>query len=144
MSEKKRFRELLAEIGPPEDGRAYAVRYAAVPPGMVAHVVVDDQIFELADYIEALPEEARLGSLDSVRESLRGYVEGSLKRPPSPRVTQNAADDVGIWWVYEVLAGRGREHIVLGYDKSRSTDMTRLSRQFHRSTKAERRARRGR
>lgn len=111
----------LAALEPPPGG-AYAVYYA--PDNLLAHVRPQDLRAGVRVYARTTPHE-RENILARVVESLHDYAldpdedaaritggrEPANRGRMSSRSTRNAADDVGIWWLYEILAGRGRAHL---------------------------------
>lgn len=96
-----------------QEGRdCFLVRYVSRVTGLTyyADLVLDDVEKLAAKYAaeqaeKPESEEDRACVLLSVRQTLDGY--GLASDDP-----HDTANDIGIWWFYEYLDGRGEEHIV--------------------------------
>lgn len=92
-----------------QEGRdCFLVRYTYVEMKLYVDIVKDD-IEKMARTVRERGEdrgEGRTRILASVHHALKSYLLGSPIRG-----REDATNDVGIWWFYEYLDGRGEQHI---------------------------------
>ena len=140
--------DLEERIGPPTDERGYAIRYPHVEPPILAHAR-SHHLREMLALIHRKSEEENESILESVRECITRSTRIVRAGGHVPvQLVQDLADDVCIWFAYEIVAGRGREHFADAESLANASDVTKMpriemqGRMRWTTTKKERRARR--
>lgn len=92
---------------------AFCVRCPLTDPPMLAHLVAQ-HCEEVVETFASRSKSENDYTLESVARALRTLCTRSQEGRATVQECKDGADDIGIWWVHEFLAGRGDQHIVDG------------------------------
>ncbi len=93
------------------------VRYVVDEDDAIFVDVVPEHEIDCLRSLLAVDCEEQQRILASVHHAISGCARLAREAPHrvTPTMRQNLCDDVAIWWLYEFLAGRGEEHVVLDF-----------------------------